>query len=184
MLEFDEVPFEGRLGFEFRRFRRFLDLTQEEFGEPCNMSLSVVHNLEKGNTKCDLLTFSELFKVCGSFAFYMYFYALFGKNMRNKLRELFAEIPEEAFDEWEKILAKKYPVYGPRYYDNDAVRASNKSKRRGKQANKDDDAARARLEERLRNVKALMENAKLSANVAMDMLGISPEEQEKLMPML
>ena len=188
MRDFEDVPFEGRLGLEFRRLRRFLDLCQDEFGEQCNLTLSVVHNLEKGNTKCDLGTFREFFKPCGSYSLFMFLYASYGDNLRDKFQELFPEIPVEAFDEWVKILAKKYPVYGDRYYDNDSMRASNKSKRRAKQVDKSvkklDDEASARLEERQRNVKALMENAKLSASEAMNMLGISPEEQEQLLSLL
>ena len=112
MRDFEDVPFEGRLGLEFRRLRRFLDLCQDEFGEQCNLTLSVVHNLEKGNTKCDLGTFREFFKPCGSYSLFMFLYASYGDNLRDKFQELFPEIPVEAFDEWVKILAKSILYMG------------------------------------------------------------------------
>ena len=44
--------------------------------------------------------------------------------------------------------------------------------------------ASGQLKERLKNIKALMKNMKVSAQEAMRMLSVPPEEQEKLMSML
>ena len=41
-----------------------------------------------------------------------------------------------------------------------------------------------RRENLLENIKAIMQNAKLSAEDAMKLLNISPEEQKKLLPLL
>ena len=41
-----------------------------------------------------------------------------------------------------------------------------------------------RRENLLENIKAIMQNAKLSAEDAMKLLNISPEEQQKLLPLL
>ena len=44
--------------------------------------------------------------------------------------------------------------------------------------------ASGQLKERLKNIKALMKNMKVSAQEAMRMLSVPPEEQEKLLSML
>ena len=41
-----------------------------------------------------------------------------------------------------------------------------------------------RKEEKLENIKALMESLKVSAQEAMGLLKITPEEQQKLLPLL
>ena len=41
-----------------------------------------------------------------------------------------------------------------------------------------------KVKERLIRVKALMENAKLGANEAMQLLSLTPEEQQEILPLL
>ena len=47
-----------------------------------------------------------------------------------------------------------------------------------------DGRAEGELKERLKNVKAIMDSLKVSALEAMNILKFSPEEQQKLLPLL
>lgn len=122
MRTFEDATYAERFGVELVRYRHHFQLTQDELAEKCGLSRYLIIGLENAKSKIDIEVITLLKTECKDYLLFMLLYSRYGEGLVKKFPLEYPFISQDELEKWVNKLAKKYPVYGPRYYDKEGRR--------------------------------------------------------------